>query len=299
MPPSAQDLSANYRQDLERLGYRMLGSWADAEDIAQETLLRWHKLTPSQQTEIRTPQAWLRTVASRLSLDRLKSAQRQRETYVGPWLPEPLLTDNHSPADAASIDDSITIALLHAMERLSPAERAAFILRDVFDYPFPAIANILEKEEANCRQLASRARQALRSKKAKRPVEPESHSRLLTAFLSAASKGNAEQLEALLAEDVTLYSDGGKHARAARKPLHTRDIVSRFFLGLARKAQKAGLANEVKVKNINGEPTALIYTCGELDTVFSISTQDGKTRTIYMQRNPEKLRRLHEQLKEA
>jgi len=296
MPEPAQDSTAHYRQDLERLGYRMLGSWADAEDIAQEALLRWHKLSPEKQCEIREPLAWLRTAASRISLDRLKSAQRQRETYVGPWLPEPLLTEENTPAEAASIGDSITFALLHAMERLTPAERAAFILHDVFDYEFPAIADILDKEEANCRQLASRARKALRSEAPKQVVEPESHQRLLSAFLEAAADGNANQLERFLADDVILYSDGGKLARAARKPLHSREIVSRFFIGLTRKAKRQGISHETRIMPINGEPTALIYREGKLDTVMGITIQDGKVQTIYQQRNPEKLRNLREQL---
>ncbi|MBK1875584.1 RNA polymerase sigma factor SigJ [Pelagicoccus mobilis] len=296
MLPPAQDPTAHYRRDLERLGYRMLGSWADAEDIAQESLLRWHKLTPEQQAEIREPLAWLRTAASRISLDRLKSAQHQRETYVGPWLPEPLLTDEHSPADQASIEDSITYALLHAMERLSPTERAAFILHDVFDYSFPQIADILKKEEANCRQLASRARRALRAEKAKRPVEPESHQQLLTAFLAAAEARDAQTLESLLAQDATLYSDGGKLAKAARRPLHSSEIITRLFLGLSRKAKKTGLRYEVQLKQINGQPTALIYNGNQLETVLFITIQNQKIATIYQQRNPEKLRHLLKQL---
>lgn len=285
-----------HRPSLENLAYRMLGSWADAQDIAQESLLKWHALAESARSSIREPLAWLHTVASRLSLDRLKSAQRRRESYVGPWLPEPLITTDHTPADSASIDDSITIALLHAMEQLTPTERAAFILHDVFDYPFQSVASILEKEPATCRQLAARARKALRSQRPKSPVDPDSHQRLLAAFLQAASEGDARSLESLLATDAILYSDGGAKAKAVRKPLRSRELIVRLHLGLARKAQKSGQQKTARFTQLNNQPAALVYTDGHLDTVFSIEIQDGKIQTLFMQRNPDKLRLLQARL---
>ncbi|MBD5781108.1 RNA polymerase sigma factor SigJ [Pelagicoccus sp. NFK12] len=294
MPADSYDATIEaHRSNLEGLAYRMLGSWADAQDIAQETLVKWHRLAESVRSTIREPLAWLHTVASRLSLDRLKSAQRRRESYVGPWLPEPLLTTDETPAEAASIDDSITLALLHAMERLSPSERAAFILHDVFDYSFKAVADILQKEPATCRQLASRARKSIRSQRpAKSPVDPNSHQRLLAAFLQAASQGDAQTLEQLLAADAILYSDGGAKAKAVRKPLRSRELIVRLHVGLARKAQKSGQQNTVRFTQLNQQPAALVYTDGFLSSVFSIEIQDGKIQTLYMQRNPDKLRHL-------
>lgn len=292
MPPiTDKDLEA-FRPDLEGLAYRMLGTWADAQDIAQESLLKWYAQNDETRSSIREPRAWLHTIASRLSLDRLKSAQRRREKYVGPWLPEPMLTTDDTPADAASIDDSITIALLHAMERLSPSERATFILHDVFDYPFSTIAEILEKTESTCRQLASRARRSLRANKPKTKVDPGAHQKLLAAFLNAVSQGDEANLETILAEDAILYSDGGALAKAARKPLHSREIITRLYLGLFRKAKKADDQKTVQFTTLNGQPSALIFTNGSLDTVFSIEIQNDKIQTIFQQRNPEKLERL-------
>ncbi len=292
MPPiTDKDLEA-FRPDLEGLAYRMLGTWVDAQDIAQESLLKWYAQTETFRSSIREPLAWLHTVASRLSLDRLKSAQKRRESYVGPWLPEPMLVTDSTPADAASIDDSITIALLHAMERLTPSERAAFILHDVFDYPFATIANVIDKKESACRQLASRARQSLRANRPKAPVAPEAHQKLLAAFLKATAEGDEAVLESVLAEDAILYSDGGALAKAARKPLHTREIITRLYLGLSRKAKKSQAKKSVKFTTLNGQPSALVFTDGSLDTVFSIEIQNGRIQTIFQQRNPEKLERL-------
>ncbi len=291
-PPTSSTAIEAHRPAIEGLAYRMLGTWADAQDIAQESLLKWYALADSARDSIREPLAWLHTVASRLSLDRLKSAQRRRETYVGPWLPEPYLVTETTPADSASIDDSITLALLHAMERLTPAERAAFILHDVFDYPFATIADILQKEPPACRKLASRARSSLRANKPKSTVDPADHQKLIAAFLQAAGEGDAQTLENLLAADATLYSDGGALAKAVRKPLHSREIITRLFLGLSRKFQKAGIKKTARITILNNQPAALIYSNGVLDTVFSIEIQDAKIKTLYQQRNPEKLRHL-------
>ncbi|EDY82115.1 RNA polymerase sigma factor, sigma-70 family [Verrucomicrobiia bacterium DG1235] len=293
-PPTNTTDIETHRPNLEGLAYRMLGTWADAQDIAQETLLKWHALDDATRDSIREPLAWLHTVASRLSLDRLKSAQRRRETYVGPWLPEPLLVTETTPADDASIDDSITLALLHAMERLTPAERAAFILHDVFDYPFSTIGDILQKEPPACRQLASRARQALRANKPKSPVDPAAHQKLLAAFLQAAAEGDAQTLENLLAADAVLYSDGGAAAKAVRKPLHSRELITRLFLGLSRKFSKSADQRSLQFSTLNGQPTALIFTNSVLDTVFSIVIHNSKIQTLYQQRNPEKIKRIQE-----
>lgn len=294
MPPLTDKELEAFRPSLEGLAYRMLGTWVDAQDIAQESLLKWYAQTDTIRSTIREPLAWLHTIASRLSLDRLKSAQRRRESYVGPWLPEPLLTTETTPADEASIDDSITLALLHAMERLTPSERAAFILHDVFDYPYATIADILKKEIPACRQLASRARQSVRSNKPKTHVDPASHQKLLAAFLQAAGEGDEAGLQSVLAEDAILYSDAGAAAKAARKPLHTREIIARLYLGLSRKAKKSGIQRRVQFTTLNSQPAALVFIDDILETVFNIEIQNGQIQTIYQQRNPEKLQRLNE-----
>ena len=289
---SADTLFETYRKTIEALAYRMLGSWADAQDIAQDAFVKWHSLSLDARSEIREPKAWLHTVATRLCLDRLKSAQRQREQYVGPWLPEPLLRTDETPADQAAQDDTITMALMLAMERLSPSERAAFLLHDVFGHPFAAIALILSKEVAACRQLASRARAAIRAERKKYELEPEQHKNLIAAFFAAIAEGDASALEALLAEDVVLYSDGGGIAPAARKILRTRDIVSRLFLGLAKKARRLESGETVRIANINGLPAALLYRSGNLETIISLSVSKGRIQNIFQQRNPQKLRSL-------
>ncbi|MDQ8186257.1 RNA polymerase sigma factor SigJ [Pelagicoccus sp. SDUM812002] len=299
MADSLETAIETHRSSIEGLAYRMLGSRVDAQDIAQESLLKWHQLDEQTRTAIREPLAWLHTVASRLAIDHLKSAQRQRETYIGPWLPEPLLITETTPADLASIDDSITFALLHAMERLTPTERAAFILHDVFDYPFATIAQILQKEVSACRQLASRARQALKANRPKSNVAPEAHQKLLEAFIQAAAQGDESGLEAILAEDAILYSDGGSLAKAVRKPLRSRELITRLFVGLSRKARKSGDARTAKFTRINSQPSALIFTNGVIDTVFTIEIHDRKIQTLYQQRNPEKIRFLQERFPTA
>lgn len=286
-------LDDSNRQAIERIAYRMLGSWSDAEDIAQETLVRWHQLDDSEQRSIREPLAWLNKVATRLCLDLLKSARRQRETYVGPWLPEPILTDDSSPATLAEKEDSIQLALMLALDRLTPPERAAFLLHDVFGYEFDLIAETLEKSPAACRKLASRARSAIRAERSRCDFDPATHQRLIAAFLEAIEQGDTDSLAHILAEDVILHSDGGGVVRAARKILETRDIVTRMFLGLANKFRKANLPpTTFQFHNINGTPTVLIIRNGVLDTVMSVSISQGQITAIFQQRNPQKLRTL-------
>lgn len=288
-----------YRKSTEGLAYRMLGSWADAQDVAQDSLLKWHRLAESSRSKIDNPKAWLHKVASRLCLDRLKSARRAREHYIGPWLPEPLLIHDESPADLAAEDDSVTIALLLAMERLTPAERAAFLLHDIFAYSFDEIAAILNKSSSNCRQLASRARSSIRSERRKFEFDPKQHRQLLEAFAKAASHGDDQSLKRLLAEDVELHSDGGGLAPAARKILKTREIVTRLYVGLSRKRQKSGSQLTHAITTLNGQPGLLVYHDGALETAISLSVSNNRIHRIYQQRNPEKLRTLAKRLNPA
>tara|TARA_R100000027_G_scaffold13062_1_gene9331 strand:+ start:5680 stop:6606 length:927 start_codon:yes stop_codon:yes gene_type:complete len=277
------------RRALESISYRMLGSWADAEDIAQEALLRWHRLNSHEQSSIQEPLAWLNTVATRLSLDLLKSARRQREKYVGPWLPAPILSEQIDSATAVEQDDSIHFGILLALERLNPAERAAFLLHDIFGYSFEHIASTLEKSIPACRKLASRARTAIQTERTRFETSPTTHQRLLEAFLHAIRRGDDTTLTSLLAEDVALYSDGGGMVPAVRRVLRTPKIVSRVILGLERRQRKLGLQKEPRFRSLNGHPGALLYLNGELDTTVSIAIVEGRIQSIFQQRNPEKL----------
>jgi len=271
------------------LAYRMLGSRADAEDILQETWLRASGAT----AEIKNPEAYLVTVATRLCLDRLKSASRQRESYVGPWLPEPVLsTDEFSPEAATELADDLSFALLMTLETLSPPERAAFLLHDVFDLPYAEIAPTLDKSEAACRQLAARARKAVKGPRPSRPVAPESYQNLLARFFETLETGNLDGLKGLLSQEVTLHADGGGVKLAAINPIHGDDKVARFFLGVAGKAAAQGASIQLSTAAINGRPGMLVFIDGELDQTFSIDVAKDRISAIYIVRNPEKLEKL-------
>ncbi len=284
------------RRALESLGYRMLGSWADAEDVAQDTLLKWHTLSEESRDLIKEPLAWLRKVATRLCLDLLKSSRRQRESYVGPWLPEPILVDDELPAESLEREESVNMALMMALEKLSAAERAAFLLHDVFDYSFDSVADILERPSANCRKLASRARVTIRNERSRFDFDPDKHQQLLNAFSKAASEGDSQALESILAEDVLLYSDGGGVAPAARKILETREIVMRLFLGLGKKARDRDVQTSFRFHKINGMPGLLQLREGFLETALSLAVSENRITEIYQQRNPHKLAKIATQL---
>jgi RNA polymerase sigma-70 factor (ECF subfamily) len=241
--------------------------------------------------DVHNPEAFLVTIVTRLCLDRLKSAKAQREVYVGPWLPEPVFDAEGLSAEAATeLADDLSFALLLALDRLSPMERAAFLLHDVFDTPFSEIAAMLDHTEAACRQLASRARRAVRDNRPAPAATPDSHARLLQAFSDAVSSGNVRQLAELLREDAVALTDGGGHKFAARNPIIGADKVARFFIGLAGKI--AGQDVRIQPAVINGAVGALLYLDGELDLTLSMAIDGEKIAAIYIVRNPDKLRHL-------
>lgn len=286
MTQEGDPLSA-YRGRLMGLAYRMLGSMTDAEDVLQDAYLR---CAETNWEEIRSAEAYLKTTVTRLCLDRLKSARAQREIYVGPWLPEPIVdTETISPETAVELADDLSFALLLTLERLSGAERAAFLLHDIFDTPFSEVATALGKSESACRQLASRARKSVRENHATRQAVPSEHEALLTEFVGATASGNASQLLALLAENVVAYTDGGGVKTAALNPIFGADKVARFFTGLAVKARRLELQVSFAPSVINGAPALLMYVDGELDQTISIETDGGKIKAFYAVRNPEKL----------
>jgi RNA polymerase sigma-70 factor (ECF subfamily) len=284
--PHDNDPLAPHRGRLLGLAYRMLGSRSDAEDIVQDAYLRF-----AGAQDVHNAEAFLVTVVTRLCLDRLKSARAQREVYVGPWLPEPVFDAEGLSADAATeLADDLSFALLLALDRLSPLERAAFLLHDVFDTPFSEIAAMLDRAEAACRQLAARARRAVRDERPAPAARPDNHARLLQAFGEAVTSGDVARLAELLREDAVAITDGGGRKTAARNPIQGADKIARFFIGLAGK--NAGHEIRVEPAMINGAIGALLYLDGELDHTMSMAISGEKIAAIYIVRNPGKLRHL-------
>jgi len=284
--PHEDDPLAPHRGRLLGLAYRMLGSRSDAEDVVQDAYLRF-----AGAQDVRNAEAFLVTVVTRLCLDRLKSARAQREVYVGPWLPEPVFDAEGLSAEAATeLADDLSFALMLALDRLSPLERAAFLLHDVFDTPFAEIAAMLDRTEASCRQLASRARRAVRDDRPPPAAPPDSHARLLRAFGEAVASGDVARLAELLREDAVALTDGGGRKTAARNPIVGAEKIARFFIGLA--AKNAGHDIRVEPATINGAFGALLYLDGELDHTMSMAISGEKIAAIYIVRNPDKLRHL-------
>jgi RNA polymerase sigma-70 factor, ECF subfamily len=282
-PPESDPL-APHRGRLLGLAYRMLGSRSDAEDVVQDAYLRF-----AGAEDIRNTEAFLVTVVTRLCLDRLKSAKAQRELYVGPWLPEPVFdADGLSAAAATELADDLSFALMLALERLSPLERAAFLLHDVFDRPFSEVADMLDRTEAACRQLAARARRAVRDERPAPAAPPDSHARLLAAFCQAAASGDISTLAGLLREDAIAITDGGGRKSAALNPIRGADKIIRFLIGIAGK--NAGADIRIVPMQINGRAGALIYLDGEIDHTLSMAIDGDKIAAIYLVRNPDKLR---------
>lgn len=274
-----------HRRMLEGLAYRMTGELAEAQDIVQETWLRWHR---AETETIREPRAWLTAVCTRLAIDRARSARVRRETYVGEWLPEPLV-EEPGPVERLQIEDSVSIALMLALEKLTPAERAAFILHETFGYRVDEVARILGKSEEACRKLASRARAALRSEKSRFQAPPEEHRRLLNEFLAAARTGDVRELETLLAESVELHSDGGGWVATAPGILKGSVDVARFLAGVWERARAEGIEFEIVEQWFNGGPGAVIFASGQPVAALRLEVEPGAIQRVYAIRNPDKL----------
>lgn len=278
------DAYVGERDRLFGLAYRMTGSVADAEDVVQEVWVRWHA---ADQAAIVTPAAWLTTVATRLALDRLRSAQRRRESYVGPWLPEPLQAAGTDPGEVVERSETLTLGFLCALDRLGPRERAAFLLHDVFGRPFDEIAETLSVSAANARQIASRARQRVRDEDRSGKMTPEEADRLVDAFLAAVLEGDEARLSDLLAADVVAVSDGGPDRHAARRPVVGVERVTRYAVNLARRIVEGATVERAWV---NSSP-ALIARAhggrGALVVVFEVA--DERITAIRSVLNPDKL----------
>jgi len=280
-----------YRPYLFAIAYRMLGSAMDGEDMVQETYLR-SQGTPLD--TIRSLKAFLTTIIIRLCVDQLQLARRKREVYVGPWLPEPILTAatpaSEDPAERVDREESISLAFLVLLEQLQPFERAVFLLREVFAYEFAEIATMLDKSEAACRRSFSRAKKHLSEHRPRFPASPETHRQMLTGFLQAAQGGDMIPLMDLLAENVTLWADaGGKIKQAALRPIVGRDAVARFSLGTVRFLPED---SRVELAEVNGQAAVIIRTSGQALFVLSIEVEAERIQAIRIIANPEKLARI-------
>ncbi len=272
-----------HRRRLFGIAYRMLGTVTEAEDLVQETWLRW---SATDRDAVREPAAFLATAVTRLAINEATSARARRESYVGPWLPEPVDT-SADPTLGAERAEALSLAVLVLLEKLTPAERAAFVLREAFDYPHQRIAEVLEISEANARQLVSRARAHLEAERS-RPVDEPERTRLLDAFVAAAGSGDLEALEAVLAADVVSISDGGGRVPAARKEVGGPDRVARFLLGVL---EKFGAGIVPVVVEVNGEPATLGLRDGEPTVLWSVDVAADGIRRIFVVLNPDKLSR--------
>ena len=279
---------AHARPRLLRLAYAELGDLAEAEDVVQEA---WLRLERTGAESIDDLDAWLTTVVGRIALDSLRSARVRRESYVGPWLPEPVVSSSDAdPADRVTLDESVSYALLTVLEQLSPAERTAFVLHDVFDVPFGEVADVVGRSPEAVRQLATRARRHVKSGGPRFEAPPREHDRAVQAFARATTEGDLEALLSILDPDVVLTSDGGGRVVAARKPLHGADRVARAWLGIRRKA-RTETGPPVHV-HLNGRLALLMTSAGAPASALSFAVEDGRITRIDVVRNPEKLRRL-------
>jgi RNA polymerase sigma-70 factor (TIGR02957 family) len=273
------------------IAYRMLGSVSEAEDVVQEALLRFHRARQSGE-QIESPRAYVATVVTRLAIDQLRSARARRETYVGEWLPEPLVTSaDEDPARQAEVADSLSLAFLVLLESLSPEQRAVFLLREVFDYPYDQIAEIVGKTEAATRQLAVRARRHIEDGRPRFEASAAEREELARRFLAATQEGDLEGLEALLAEDVVLHGDGGGKAPALARPLFGRRRVARTLASWERQATRFGVT--MRPTEVNGQPGAmLVDPVGELIGVMALDIAGGQIQAVRSIVNPDKLRHL-------
>jgi RNA polymerase sigma-70 factor (ECF subfamily) len=280
------------------IAYRMLGSASEAEDIVQEAFLRYHRETAGG-VEIDSPKSYLSAVTTRLCIDHLRSARVRRESYVGTWLPEPLLTDEEADvARHAETADSLSMGFLVLLESLTPVERAVFLLREVFEYEYGEIASVVGKTEENCRQIAVRARRQVRSGKPRFEASKAQREELAQRFLMAVGEGDVEELVGLLAADVVLYADGGGKATALPHPIHGRDKVIRLARGPLASGERLSVESMSQAE-INGQPGAVFFdTAGIPVLAVSLDIVDGQIQTIHAVSNPEKLAHMRAALSE-
>jgi len=278
------DVFAALRPRLFSIAYRMLGTRADAEDVLQDAWLRWHKTDP---TELQSAEAWLVTVVTRLAIDRLRAAKAEREAYVGWWLPEPLVElDERTPEAAAELASDLSVALMWVLERLSPEERAAFLMRQVFDQDYADVAAMLGKSEAACRQMVHRAAERVQQERPRFEVPRDAHRQLLDRFMQAARSGQRDAIKALLADDVQVVGDGGGKVPSFMEIVRGADRIANLYLATFL---KHGDGVVYRPAQINGEPGLLRYVDGRLESAQAFVTDGERILAIYAVRNPDKL----------
>jgi RNA polymerase sigma-70 factor, ECF subfamily len=283
----ADDVFEDYRAALSRLAYRMLGSLADVDDVLQEAYLRW---TRDDRASVQSPRAYLFSIVTRLCIDQRQAVDARKQTYIGPWLPEPVVAcGTTGPIDRIETAESVSMAFLLVLESLSPVERAAYLLRRVFDYDYDEIAKILDKSEPSCRQHVSRAEKRIFDRRPRFEPEPAEAERLTDAFLQACATGELAGLVQLFAADAVLYSDGGGKVAAALAPIRGADKIARFFLGILKKAPP-GL--EVRKVRVNGQPGLMALIDGQIYLVLTLDVVDGRIANCFVVRNPDKLGRV-------
>jgi RNA polymerase sigma-70 factor (ECF subfamily) len=276
-----------HRPMLARLAYRMLGSLPDADDIVQDAYLRWSN---EERAAVESPRSYLSAIVTRLCIDRRQSIEERKKTYIGPWLPDPVVEAGRAdPASGLETAESVSMALLLVLESLSPVERAAYLLRRIFDYDYGEIGEILGKTEVNCRRLVSRAEEHVHRRRPRFEARPEEAERLTSAFLAACSSGDMKGLLDVLATDAVLYSDGGGKAPAALAPVVGADRIARLFLGILKKAPAGTEVREVRV---NGQPGLLVMIDGQVVQVLTFDVVDGRIAACFVVRNPDKLARV-------
>jgi RNA polymerase sigma-70 factor (ECF subfamily) len=284
MTSQATALFEEHRQLLFSIAYRMLGTVMDAQDMVQDTFIRWHESTEC----IQSPRAWLTTVLTRLCINHLGSARVKRETYVGSWLPEPLVeARDGQPEEAAELADSLSLAFLVLLETLTPTERAVFILREVLGHEFSEVAAIVGKEEANCRQILTRARKHVHERRPRFDASPAQAEELMQRFLQAVTNGELENLIDLLAEDVVFVSDGGGKAKAFLKPVHGAEAIARPMINATRKFRTE--TQEIKHAMINGLPGFVTFEGTRAVRVMAFGILGGRIQSIFVISNPDKL----------
>jgi len=277
----------SHRRRLQGIAYRMLGSVAEAEEVVQDAWLRWHE---ADKAALGSAEAWLVTVVTRLSIDRLRAAKVQREHYIGAWMPEPTLTGGpDTPEQLLERADNISVAFLAVLERLAPEARAAFLLREVFDADYDEVARTLGKSEAACRQLVHRAKTQVQEARPRFQVPRETHQRLLRAFADAAARGSLQDLKALMAEDVELIGDGGGKVQSFSKVLRGSQRLAQLYFALWR---RMGAAVRMELVEINGEPGLLRFLDGQLESAQTFEIEGERIVRVRVQRNPDKLARI-------
>lgn len=292
----ATEIFESHRQRLFRLAYGMLKRVAPAKDAVQEAYIRWQKQDVEQ---VRSPGSYLSTIVSRICLDEIKSARNRKEEYIGPDLPEPLLTaEGDIPDENMELSEAVSMAMLVVLDELGPVQRAVYILREIFDYDYAAIADMVQKSESHCRKIAQRARDRIQEHRPRFEQSSERQNKLVTAFLDAVQNGDMSKMESMLAKEAILYSDGGGKVTAARKPIYSAPKIAKFMVGIQKQVPDEA-EFDIAFERVNGEPGMIVWLDDSLYNAWSFHIEEGKIHSIYVVLNPDKLRHLKESISDS